>query len=351
MDIEERATRVDQTDPQDRAARTEARAVASLVYDQAGLPRPKFYADASLDKEVREMLKSKPGRGVDDWFHPSTFGRWCRRREVLRMLSQSIGLELSRSRPAPTLGLIFEAGHSVHRHYRNVLVPHKMLGWWRCGRCGHPHGFEIATNDEGWEQIVPGELIPRPESCNSCGYTVKDSYRQSYEVYMEFIEPPIQVDKYRIKGHTDGLIRHLNRLMVGEFKSEDPKLWDERRGPEPGHMMQAACYALGLQETYGIAAKFTAAIYINKSTYRAKTYVFKNEEQVAWIKQEIDDVHTLKALLEPDASNEEAIREFHMNPEMDARAPRVCASPDVSQAKTCPLRDICFNVKKRRRTK
>lgn len=338
-------------DTGERAARIEAQALASIAHDKGSLPKPKFFPDDALDKEVRDKLKDRPNKRVDGWFHPHTFGKWCRRREILRLLAQDIGLELERTRPAPTVGLVFEAGHATHRHYRNVLIPEKLIGCWKCGKCGEPHGYSIVADADGWEEMVVQNLIPRPEQCQQCGYTLKHSFRQGYEVYMEFIEPPILIESYKIMGHTDGIMLHLNRQMIGEFKSEDPKLWEDRRGPNPGHTFQGACYSWGIKETYGLDIPFTAAVYINKSTYRAKTYIFRNDDKIDWIKSEIDAVNALAAAFRSKVSSEDDIRALEMDPEMAARAIKPCAHANLSQAKGCPMREICFNLKSKRKKK
>ena len=336
-------------DTGERAARIEAAALSNIAFKKGALPKPKFFPDEALDKEVRALLSDRPHRGVDDWFHPHTFGRWCRRREILRVLAQGLDLELTRTRPAPTLGLIFEAGHATHRHYRNVLIPHKLRGCWKCGACGEPHGYHIHTQENGWTDLIVDNLITRPEACQQCGFTEKRSFRQGYEVYMEFIEPPIVIEGYKIKGHTDGILLHLGKELIGEFKSEDPMLWTERRGPNPGHTFQGACYAWGMKETYGLDIPLTAAVYINKSTYRPKTYIFRNDDKIDWIKQEIDAVNAIASAFTSKVSSETDLRAIEMDPELNARAIKPCAHAGLSQAKGCPLREICFDLKSRKK--
>lgn len=337
-------------DTEERAARIEASALAAVAYEKGKLPRPKFFTDEALDKEIRADLKTKPRRKVDDWFHPHTFGRWCRRREILKLLWQHTGEKITRKAPAPALALIFEAGHACHRHYRNVLIPQRMIGCWRCGKCGEPHGFHIFIDETGWQEMIVDDLIPRPEQCKECGYTEKMSFRLSYEVFMEFIEPPIVIEGYRIKGHTDGIMMHREKTMVCELKSQDPHLWGERRGPDIGHIMQGTCYSWGLKETYGLDIELTAAIYINKSTYRPKTYIFKADEtKKNWIKGEIDATNAVVDANKGQIKTEEDLRILRGEAEFNSQSTRECAHENVSQAKGCALREICFNLKTRKR--
>jgi len=295
-------------------------------------------------------MKAHKPRKVDDWFHPHTFGRWCRRREVLRMLVQDLGEKIKRKPPAPALGLIFEAGHATHRHFRNAIIPHKMRGCWKCGSCGETHGYRLVTDESGWEEMYVDDLIMRPEACTRCGFTEDQSHHLGYEVFMEFIEPPITIAGYRIKGHTDGLMHHLDKQMIAELKSEDPHLWKDRRGPNIGHVMQGACYSWGMKETYGLDVELVAAVYINKSTYRSKSYIFKaDSEKIDWIKNEIDSANSVVSLNKGRVSNEEDLRILRGEAEFNTHCVRECAHENVSQAKGCPLREICFNLKTRKR--
>jgi hypothetical protein len=145
-------------------------------------------------------------------------------------------------------------------------------------------------------------------------------------------------------------MHHLEKKMIAELKSEDPYLWVERRGPDIGHIMQGACYSWGMKETYGIDVELVAAVYVNKSTYRSKTYVFKaDSEKIDWIKGEIDAVNRVVALNKGQVNSEEDLRKLRGEAEFNTHCVRVCAHENVAQAKSCPLREVCFNLKTRKR--
>jgi len=167
---------------------------------------------------------------------------------------------------------------------------------------------------------------------------------------MEFVEPPIEIKSHRIKGHTDGLMNHLSKDIICELKSQDPHLWKDRRGPDVGHIMQGTCYSWGMKETYGLEIDLVAAIYVNKSTYRPKTYIFRADTaKQDWIKNEIDAVNAVVSMNSGQLKSEEDLRILRGEAEFNSHCSRECAHENVSQAKGCPLRELCFNLKSKKR--
>lgn len=322
------------------AALTEAAAVH--------LPRPQFVVDEELDIEMRQYAKSvtEPWK-ADDYFHPHTFGSWCRRREVYRLLHRHLSIQQQQPANAPASQLLFEAGHAAHNRFRDYLMPKKMLGYWQCQRCGCTYGFKRNNADHSIEHIA---FLFQPDFCGACGLKAG----QHDDMTIHYVEIPLRDPELMIDGTTDGIVLHRGRLRVCELKSEDPQMWQDRAGLNLGHGMQGASYAHCLNKTYGAELKklnqglpinTAAVIYLNKTSYRAKCYIAGTDKLIQWITKEIQIVRTIVDKLAPTIKTTADLDRLELDPSFSASdvCEQVCKHRDVTMAKRCASREVCFS--------
>lgn len=330
-----------------------AAAIEGLVLAEAvayKLPRPIFMPDPELDKALRDEAKRATApRSTDAYFHPHTFGKWCRRREVYRIVALEMGISLPSPSPAPAALRLFEAGHACHDRIRDFSLSHMLYGYWECRKCGHTHGF---TRDAD-NKVVHERLMFRPTVCHACQYepTLNSPNEQYQFHYAEF---EIVSESARIKGHCDGIILWRGKLRVLEIKSEDPQMYVERAGPTLGNGMQGAAYAFCINSNYaedlrrdfpedqnGVST--IMVVYVNKSSYRCdKSYIMKAGPLWQWIKTETELVRSIVDEVRPRVATMEELVALEHDAHFNHRCPRACNHRDVTMAKQCHSRKSCF---------
>lgn len=320
------------------AALTEAAAVH--------LPRPSFVVDTELDAEICQHAKSNHEPWLaDDYFHPHTFGSWCRRREVYRLLHRRLKIQQANPKPQTAAKLIFEAGHAAHNRFRDYLLPKKMVGYWMCQNCGRRYGHR--TSSDG--SIIHEKFMYRPDACTRCGLAAgaRD------DMTLHYVEIPLRDESLMIDGTTDGLIFHRQRLRVVELKSEDSTMHVDRAGLTLGHGMQGACYAHCFNKNYaaeirqlnnGFLLNTAAIIYLNKNSYRAKCYIAGTVPLIKWIEKEIGIVNQIVEELAPKITSAADIEKLELDAHFNKadRCERVCRDRDITMAKRCASREACF---------
>ena len=306
--------------------------------------------DPELDKALRDEAKRATSpRWADAYFHPHTFGKWCRRREVYRILALEMGLELQSPSPPPAALRLFEAGHACHDRIRDFSLSHMLYGYWECRKCGHTHGF---TRDAD-NKVVHEKLMFRPTACHACQYeptlNSPDEYYQFH--YAEF---EILHEQARIKGHCDGIIFWRGKLRVLEIKSEDPTMYVERSGPTLGNGMQGAAYAFCINSNYAVDLKrdfpddqngvsTVLVVYVNKSSYRCdKSYLMKAGPLWQWIKTETELVRSIVDEFRPRVATLADLVALEHDAHFTHRCPRACVHRDLTMAKQCHSRKTCF---------
>lgn len=314
------------------------------------LPKPVFATDPGLDKELRTLIKkANSPRYADPYFHPHTFGKWCRRREVYRLLAQELGIELQNPSPTPAALRLFEAGHACHDRIRDYAMGHILYGYWECRRCGSPHGF---TRDSDGK-IVHERLMFRPAKCRNCGYAPRlNDPNEEYQFH--YAEFEICNEEALIKGHCDGIVLWRDRLRTLEIKSEDLQMYVERAGPSLGNGMQGAAYSYCINHNYredlerdfpdGQTEISTVLLtYVNKSTYRCdKSYLIKAGPLWQWIRRETELVRSIVDEFKGKVASKHDLIAIEHDPHFNHRCPRACAHRDLSQAKRCHSRKTCF---------
>lgn len=129
---------------------------------------------------------------------------------------------------------VFAEGHAIHAKWQNWLYEIGVLyGRWSCSACQHE-----------WSD-------QSPKSCPSCGSSIRPIYK----------EVPIQNERYRILGHSDGHVRTEKEEFLIEIKSVGAgtvrfdnyelfkecdgnleEMWRKIRQPFQSHVRQAMLY-------------------------------------------------------------------------------------------------------------
>lgn len=280
-----------------------------------------------FDKIVNKIIKKVPHEVADTHFHPSSFGHWCRRREVLRLLKQHLKVAVPRSKPAPGLQRIFAIGNAVHDHFRDTVFSELLRGSWVCRRCGQ-------TTEKD---------APCPKKCSTCGNTRYHSLWHAFSYKEESLVYP----EAQLSGSYDGLIEYRDRLRVLELKSIREDLFKTLQAPYTGHVVQAHAYGIMLRAT-GRDIKSALIVYVNKSSGATKAFLVGFMPEVSdWLLKEIAAARDLAK------ENYTAVRTvtdigiLAQGPEFTARAAVVCTSPTTSRAKSCASCSECFAGKRK----
>lgn len=285
-------------------------------------PKYRFASVTSFDKANNAALKKMPIELADTAVHPSSFGNWCRRREVLRMVKQQLGIAVPRSKFKSAMRKLFEIGHAVHERFRDTVLSSMMVGTWACDMCGHNHGPYMSC----------------PEACINCGNVRHHDLWKSFR----YVEQKLSVPDKRFSGATDGLIEFNVLERVLEMKSEREDLWIRRKAPSRGHVLQAIAYTGMFRHHEKRDVKSALLVYVNKSTGAMKAFLVPYSEEIyQWLLAEVDVVHEL-AKQWSGAKHMSDIQAMARDAEFTKVAPIVCATPTVSMAASCASCKECF---------
>ena len=185
--------------------------------------------------KVERHVLSKPYNTdrATDALHPSAMvGKyWCHRASYYNLLGYAPDKQKERSFARE---LIFAQGHGIHATWQTWFAEMgKLYGLWRCNLC------------------QMSDWMLSPVMCPQCD-----------EPSMEYREVPVQYDKLRIKGHSDGwlkgfgddLLLEIKSVGVGTFMWMDrgawmeaeqdfDKAWANLKHPFESHVTQLQLYA------------------------------------------------------------------------------------------------------------
>ena len=185
--------------------------------------------------KVERHVLSKPYNTdrATDALHPSAMvGKyWCHRSSYYNLLGYAPDKQKERSFARE---LIFAQGHGIHATWQTWFAEMgKLYGVWRCNLC------------------QMSDWMLSPVLCPKCD-----------EPSMEYREVPVQYDKLRIKGHSDGwlkgfgddLLLEIKSIGVGTFMWMDrgawmeaeqdfDKAWANLKHPFESHITQLQLYA------------------------------------------------------------------------------------------------------------
>jgi hypothetical protein len=185
--------------------------------------------------KVERHVLSKPYNTdrATDALHPSAMvGKyWCHRASYYNLLGYAPDKQKERSFARE---LIFAQGHGIHATWQTWFAEMgKLYGLWRCTLC------------------QMSDWMLSPVMCPQCD-----------EPSMEYREVPVQYDKLRIKGHSDGwlkgfgddLLLEIKSVGVGTFMWMDrgawmeaeqdfDKAWANLKHPFESHVTQLQLYA------------------------------------------------------------------------------------------------------------
>jgi hypothetical protein len=234
-----------------------------LNYDKKkGAPTSKSFknfVNATKDKRrvlpslERFVLSAPEDPRRTDVLHPSEMAKqdWCHRASYF----------LLKGEPAPVKSfgfktkMIFETGHRMHSMWQDLFYKQGTLyGNWRCKRCQFPF-----SNVVGFEK------------CPSC-----------QEGSLDYKEVPVRSEKYRIAGHSDGilvgygetpLLLEIKTVGPGSFRYEMPdlfykhsgnfaKMWSEFNSPFMSHILQVQIYMRLMEDDPKILHKPQEAVFI-----------------------------------------------------------------------------------------
>lgn len=285
-------------------------------------PKYRFASVTGFDKANNAALKKIPIELADTAVHPSSFGNWCRRREILRMVKQHLKIAVPRSKFKSAMRKLFEIGHAVHDRFRNTVLSAVMIGTWACEECGHKHGPYMRC----------------PAECKNCG---NKRYHDLWSAF-RYVEQKLAVPDKRFSGATDGLIEFNGLERVLEMKSEREDRWIARTAPSRGHVLQAIAYTGMFRHHEDRDIKSALIIYVNKTTGALKAFLVPYSAEIyQWLLDEVDLVHKV-AVTWSGAKHMSDIQAMVRDAEFNKVAPIVCATPTVSMAASCASCKECF---------
>lgn len=285
------------------------------------IPKYKFANDPAFDQVVNDIIKEVPLEVSDAMFHPSSFGSWCRRREVFRILKQHLQIAVPRSKHPPSMRKIFEIGTAVHNHFRDTLLSSMLRGDWKCKTCG-----VVATTETG----------ECPIECWNCG---NRRYHAIWDQF-KYVEPTIANAELRVGGSCDGKIFYRLKLRVLELKTMREQEWLHIDSPKAGHVYQALIYAkeLGLDSIL--------IVYVNKTTAAMKAYVVPvSPALIEWISNELLSTIAVVERYLPLIKTKDDLLKIAVDAEFTNLNPIVCETKTISKAKSCHSCKECFQGK------
>lgn len=285
-------------------------------------PKYRFASVTGFDKANNAALKKIPVELADTAVHPSSFGNWCRRREILRMVKQHLHIAVPRSKFKSAMRKLFEIGHAVHERFRDTVLSSVMVGTWACEECGFRHGPYARC----------------PSKCEQCGNVRHHDLWKAFR----YVEQKLAVPDKSFSGSTDGLIMFNNLERVLEMKSEREDRWLVRTAPSRGHVLQAIAYIGMFRQHEARDVKSALIVYVNKSTGAMKAFLVPFSEEVyQWLLNEVELVHKV-AREWSGAKHMSDIQAMVRDEEFNKVAPIVCATPKVSMAASCASCKECF---------
>ena len=277
-----------------------------------------------MDAVVPRRLHRKDG------FHPSSMGsHFCPRMETFRRL---LPRAYDGKKFAGSTQLRFELGKAGHSHWQDIIYGKMRLlkGTWACNRCiymvdgtmpdipclacGWPVHKRFGTPAPASEQSVPcQETCHWPDGFDADG---RDCAQCNRGGKWTFEETDIEIPKYEIVGHFDGIIDYDGEDRVLEFKTKYPEAFPLQE-PDEDHVIQCNVYMWALDHPLGVI------VYLNKSTGETTDFLLEQDPSVKkLVIQRIEFVRTHVA---------------------EGTFPNgVCGGPKAPDAKTCPFSDVCF---------
>lgn len=296
--------------------------VCDLVRRRRGGPPPKELGKAGTVVPVPEgddfvigHLRSSPSvynhqRGGDHLHVSDLLGKCVRK----LALARRFGTSLPPERINDGLGLTFAQGDAIHDFVKNRVAaghPDKMYGTWGC-TCG-------ASRTDTMRTLAGAAGM----SCGKCGSALT-----------QYHEARIVDEEYGIVGSPDFLL-YLERLRayhITEVKSISGTLFKELVRPQPNHVLQVTFY-WHLMNRAGFSLTDRASI-----LYSNKEFSFKSPYREFSV-----DAPDQAKRLEPYIEDAKAYKASLGGGPLPLRS--VCATPDTTEAKSCPLRDMCFASK------
>lgn len=293
------------------------------------LPNWTFASDDGFDKSVLEQLDAIPIEVADKYTHPSSFNKWCRRREVLRVLKQSLAIPVPRSSPDAKTQKVFEIGKAVHDHFRDTVLSSMMVGTWTCRSCLKQHG----------------PMRKCPSACEQCG---KKQHHCLWHTF-RYEETAVNSETDLISGSIDGFIEYRGRLRVLEVKSEREDLWVTRETPSVGHVMQAQLYTGLARDLLNIDVSSMLVLYVNKTDGAIKAFLVPfSTDMYGWLMDEIRKVNQLAAEAAKQVKTRDDLLRVIATGQFEQDCPIVCPDRSSPQARSCPSRVECFSHKNKK---
>lgn len=276
----------------------------------------------------------KPAIAADSYVRISSIGYMCERREVLAAKMEEDQVEV---RPI-TLELIFGLGHSVHDLMQNhIFGPAKLLiGDWECKYCGHTHTDciqpDVCTECcfrwrcSSCEEIIESEK--RVDTCPTCGNgSIVDEPVNPFR----YVEQTVKDEELGIGGHYDGGVMLDGKLWVLEIKSMRGDLFYKLTEPQESHIEQALLYA------HLKGAEGALIVYVNKNGRNKddfyKEYTVPMDKSI--LKRALDKVSSVRKHIAAGTIPERTL----------------CINRSSYRARSCPLKEICFADKPKRKSR
>jgi hypothetical protein len=288
--------------------------------------------------------------------HASGLGKVCGRRS---MLINAFGS----NEPPFVAGnyFTFDVGHSLHFWWQHRYLGPKqeLIGDWACMACPCPDCeaqvrkkkalttearkkiFEQCTTCRGTGRKVTRGLMPM--NC-SCGVAWQEA--------IQYLELPVENKELGYTGHTDGILAHVPKHRVFEFKTMSPSEYEklDADGPKEEHIIQAHAYMgpLGLDEAIivyenkGSQCKWSVNMFgqFVAGEPKVKPFMIKYD-QALWDKvvARIHDHHRAEDLLKKIMGEDRRASKVEISSFV-----RVCANAKCDLAERCPVSRECFQL-------
>jgi len=236
----------------------------------------------------RFILTQPPEPRRQDVLHPSDLVKpeWCALHAYYALKGNYVATQ---EKPTLRLQSIFDEGHAIHHKWQSWIARMgNLYGLWECGSCNDSFA---ATS---------------PEACIFCGFEG-----------LRYLEVPLNYEKYKISGSSDGWVKGLGNDFLIEIKSigmgsirwEAPSIaasanndldaaWRAIRQPFRSHLLQGQmylhlCHLLLEEELFDSAPESIVFIYELKSNQDYKEFevmydpefvkeIFENAADVSW---------------------------------------------------------------------
>lgn len=268
-----------------------------------------------VEEVLRTATKERDAKRDTKHFHPSELAKdnWCPRSTYYKITGEP---ESNQQRRTLRLLNIVTEGNAIHDKWQNWMWKAGGLwGWWRCKACTHR-----------WEALSPNH-------CPSCS---------SEREYIEYKEVAIELPKYKMIGHADGVwiddegkaVVEIKSVGLGTLRWEAPKLyeayaegklsldelWKRIRRPLTSHRRQVNLYmhALGIHDA--------VVIYEWKPDQDVKSFEVKYSEELAT--PILDGITEVMNAIEDDFPPER-------HPDATSKSCDVC--------RFCPYRSTCWS--------